>query len=137
MNYKKTKWFIYTVLVGLIPFFSRFIVYILSNEKDISFLFNPTDFIVFGLVLHITNINELENLVIDKAWKTKQNGFSIIFIAFYSILLTISLIATRDGSTFNQNTILVSSVLLSIASFFLSFSIFDYVSKIVMEGDNG
>ena len=44
----------------------------------------PPDFIAFGLVLHISIINELEHLSpAHQTWKTVNNGISVIFIALY------------------------------------------------------
>jgi hypothetical protein len=61
MKYKMANWLTYSVLVGLIPFISRVIIYLILQSKTSSFLFNEMDFISLGLVLHITNINELEH----------------------------------------------------------------------------
>ncbi|AFJ43528.1 hypothetical protein [Francisella orientalis] len=70
MGNKKIKWLIYTVLVGLIPILSRLIVWLVTKKGSVS-LFSPSDFVAFGLVLHISNINEIEHFSgIQKEWKT-------------------------------------------------------------------
>ena len=90
---KKTKWLIYTVLVGLIPILSRIFVWSVTEAGVVS-LIMASDFIAFGLILHISNINEIEHLADDeKSWKTVQNGVSIAFIAFYSVLFALIMIS--------------------------------------------
>ncbi len=52
-------------------------------------IFNASDFVAFGLILHISNINEIEHFNDnEKSWKTIQNGISIGFISLYSVLFT-------------------------------------------------
>ncbi len=60
MENKKVKWLIYTVLVGLIPILSRFLVWGVTEPGIVSFI-TASDFIAFGLILHISNINEIEH----------------------------------------------------------------------------
>ena len=74
MENKKTKWLIYTVVFGLIPIISRLLVWGVTQHGTVS-AFATSDFIAFGLILHISNINEIEHLSDDnKSWKT---GFSL------------------------------------------------------------
>ena len=40
----KLKWFIYTVLIGLIPVGARFIVVLVSPKANNDMLWNETDF---------------------------------------------------------------------------------------------
>lgn len=128
----KVKWLTYTVLVGLIPFFSRLLIFFLTASRNIDLLFNPSDFVAFGLILHISNINELEHSNLEKkSWKTIQNGLSIVFIAAYSVLFVIAVIEdTISPGVFNQTAVRVSPMILSIPSFALSYSIFDRLAKL-------
>ena len=130
MTYRKTKWFVYTVLVGLIPLLARVFVYLFLQETNIDFLFHETDLVIFGLILHITNINELEHLESeDKAWKTIQNGISIFFIVMYAVIFSSSCISSVNPGMFNKSMMWWSSLILSVVSFLVSYSIFDRVSK--------
>ena len=130
MTYRKTKWFVYTVLVGLIPLLARVFVYLFLQETNIDFLFHETDLVIFGLILHITNINELEHLESeDKAWKTIQNGISIFFIVMYAVIFSSSCIGSVNPGMFNKSMMWWSSLILSVVSFLVSYSIFDRVSK--------
>lgn len=127
MGNKKIKWLIYTVLVGLIPILSRLIVWIVTKEGSIDLL-SPSDFIVFGLVLHISNINEIEHFSgVEREWKTAQNGISIAFIAFYSVLFALTLIG---GNVVDITAITVCAIVLSVVSFLISYSVYDRISNI-------
>lgn len=123
---KKVKWLIYTVVVGLIPIVSRLIVWIVTKQGTVDLL-SPSDFVAFGLILHISNINEIEHFSeIEKEWKTVQNGISIAFIAFYSVLFTLNLIG---NGIVNVSAITKCAIGLSVVSFFISYSVFDRLSK--------
>ncbi len=97
MQNRKTKWLIYTVLVGLLPILSRLLVWAVTKEGSIN-IFSPSDFVAFGLVLHISNINEIEHFTnVEKEWKTaelnaaaatkKMNKTSISPIIVYNFYL--------------------------------------------------
>ena len=84
----KMNWLIYTVIIGLIPVFLRLIVFILHKERSVEFLCSEIDFIIFGLVLNSSNINELENKTrLNKKLKTRHIGLSVILIVIFSFLL--------------------------------------------------
>lgn len=126
MGNKKTKWLVYTVLVGLIPIISRVMVWLVTKSGTIEII-SPSDFIAFGLVLHISNINEIEHFGnVERDWKTMQNGISIAFIAFYSILFSLTLIG---NSVIDVTAITYCTIALSIVSFLISYSVYDRVSK--------
>jgi hypothetical protein len=123
MNTSKSKWFAYTVLVGLIPIASRLLVWAVSST-EIAAPFAPTDFVAFGLVLHISNINELEHATEhNKAWKTIQNGVSVIFIALYSVMFAVTLLAEKSPKLFNASSLLVCVAALAATSLALSLSV--------------
>lgn len=130
MENKKTKWLIYTVLVGLIPILSRIFVWSVTESGVVS-LIMASDFIAFGLILHISNINEIEHLADDeKSWKTVQNGVSITFIAFYSVLFALIMISEGIPSFIDIEAIKNCAVGLAVISFLISFSVFHRISKI-------
>jgi hypothetical protein len=127
MSARKIKWLVYTVLVGLIPIFSRLFAWLITKEGTLD-LFAAADFIAFGLVLHISNINEIEHLQnVSSQWKTAQNGFSITFIACYSVLFSVTLIG---GGIVSQKALLNVSVFLSIVSFLISYSVYYYLERV-------
>lgn len=89
----KSRWLLYTIVVGLIPFGVRSLIYLLFKDSTVDYLFNNIDFIVFGLVLSLANINELEDRTIyNFRWKMRARGGSIVLICFFTTLLTILLL---------------------------------------------
>jgi hypothetical protein len=126
MQSKKIKWLVYTVMVGLIPIITRFFAWAITTPGTAD-MFVSSDFMAFGLMLHISNINELEHLSVDPKWKTVQNGMSIIFITCYGVLLTSSLIGAK---VIDNSILLVISVILSAVSFGLSYSIYYYLERL-------
>ena len=127
MTDKKIKWLIYTVLVGLIPILSRSLAWLVTNTGTVSFL-SSSDFVAFGLVLHISNINEIEHFRnVGKEWKTVQNGVSIAFIAFYSVLYSLTLIGDK---VVNVLAITYCSIFMAIVSFLISYSVYDRISRL-------
>ena len=125
----KIKWLIYTVLVGLIPILSRALIWFISQNRTMDF-FNASDFVAFGLILHISNINEIEHFnERENSWKTIQNGISIAFISFYSVLFTCSLLGQSNPGLINVEAITHLSIVLSFVSFLISFSVYHTISK--------
>ncbi len=79
------KWFIYTVLAGLIPTLTKIIVFIRTDtHKSFGECFEEGDIVTFGLILVITNFNEL--LSVNKSINTKIDisisMFALLFIGF-------------------------------------------------------
>ena len=114
----------YTVALGLLPAVLRLMIGLTSPNEGIDLL-NAVDFILFGLVLHISNINELEHFNdSEKSWKTIQNGTSLVFVALYCSLY-VSHLYGEVGIV-----LLIVSMLLGIMSFLISFTVYDRTSKI-------
>lgn len=125
---KKIKWLIYTVLVGLIPMLSRLLIWAVTKSESVP-AFVAADFIAFGLVLHISNINEIEHLNDRQEWKTVQNGVSIVFIAFYSVLFAASVFQSVMPSVIDESVILNCTAVLAAVSLLLSFSVYHHISR--------
>ena len=91
---KKTKWLIYTVVIGLLPVLIRTFIYLIRIDVEAGYSINVVDIVTFGLVLHISNINELEDKEnVDKNWKTKNIGLSVLLLIIFSGILTVSYLA--------------------------------------------
>jgi hypothetical protein len=136
MENKKIKWLIYTVLVGLIPILARLMVWGVTQTGIVSIL-ATSDFIAFGLILHISNINEIEHITDDnKSWKTAQNGTSILFIALYSILFSLVMLGEGIPTLINSRPIMICTIFLATVSFMISFSVFHRISNIQKAGVN-
>lgn len=128
----KTKWLIYTVLIGLLPFIIRVVLFIVVKDRSLDFLMNESDFIIFGLVLNLTNLNELENQSKGE-WKSLMIGISAIQIAIYAGILALSYITELNEQIIEESTLFWCACVLSLFSFLLSFSIFDRLTKIPVE----
>lgn len=128
MKSSKSKWLAYTVLVGLIPIASRLLTSLITKGDAVK-LFAPADIIAFGLVLHISNVNEIEHVSLkDKSWKTAHNGASLFFIAIYSVLYAFTLLEEGASSFIDPKGLLYCSAILSTVSLLLSLSIFHRLS---------
>ena len=122
MTDRKAKWLMYTVTLGLLPALLRLMIGLTSPDEDID-LFSAVDFILFGLVLHISNINELEHFTYgEKSWKTIQNGASLAFLALYCGLY----VSHLHGET--GTILLIVSMLMGISSFLISFTVYNRTS---------
>lgn len=131
----KTKWLIYTVAIGLLPFLLRLLIFLIGKDTNVEFLMNEADFIVFGLVLNLTNLNELEH---KKAsiWKTKMIGIAALQIAFYAGILVVSYITEfPNQNIINPTLLFYCSLTLSIISFLFSYSIYDRINKTNTENE--
>lgn len=124
---KKTKWLIYTVLIGLIPFIIRTFIFLFDTTATSEFWLNSSDFIVLGLVLNLTNINELEDKDLDdKIWKTKNIGISVVFIAVYaSILAILTYSDFKLNQDLDKEIVKYCSIGLALLSFIFSYSIYN------------
>lgn len=124
---KKTKWLIYTVLIGLIPFIIRTFIFLFDKTATYDFWLNSADFIVLGLVLNLTNINELEDKDLDdKIWKTKNIGLSVVFIAVYAAILAILTYSDfKINQDLDKTVVKYCSIGLALLSFVFSYSIYN------------
>jgi len=129
MRFSKSKWLAYTLFVGLIPVLTRLIAWLITNAGVIE-PFAAPDFIVLGLVLHVSIINEIEHLPARvKEWKTLQNGASLIFVSVYSTLYAFTLVGERHASLIDATGMLGSCIALAMVSIALSALVFRRLSK--------
>lgn len=80
-----------------------------------------SDLVAFGLVLHSTNINEVNRLDQDLRWKSLNNGASILFLVIYAIILFTTIMPSPN---INQSSLVGTTIVLSLVSFALSFTVF-------------
>ena len=126
----KIKWLIYTVLVGLIPVLSRALIWFISQNRTMDF-FNAADFVAFGLILHISNINEIEHFNDpEKSWKTLHNGISIAFISFYSVLFACSLLGESNPGLIDMGAMKYAAIALNLTSFGISYSVYRRIAEL-------
>ena len=126
---RDTRWLVYTVLIGLIPVVCRVLVWIISQNRA-STPFNAADFILFGLVLHISIINRIEHLDGDQlSWKTNRNTASIAFIIIYAVLFTSDVLGQANPGLINSSYVLVAAPALCLISLALSISVYQDTAK--------
>lgn len=129
-RFSKSKWLAYTLLVGLIPLLTRLLAWTTTAAGKVGAVAAP-DFLAFGLVLHISIINELEHLPAkQREWKTIQNGTSLIFIALYSALYALTIIGERSANLIDADLMLTGSGVLALISTLLSWSVFHRLSNL-------
>ena len=126
---RKIKWITYTVFVDLIPVIVRLLVWAISQNRDMDFL-NAADFVVFGLIVHISIINEIEHFNDDqRSWKTVHNGTSIGFIAMYVALFASHIWGQSNPGLIDTDILSYLAISLSGVSALLGFSVYNRVSK--------
>jgi len=130
---RKIRWLIYTVIIGLIPFIIRLIVWWLcENTHDWDYIINEVDVVAFGLVLHLSIINELENeRRLDPKWKTICNGISIIMLIMFAVFLGISYLEDVTASKMiGINKLKALCTVLSVVSFLFCYAVYNELAAI-------
>ena len=127
----KTRWLVYTVLVALIPMLCRLLVWGMLDANNVNWI-DASDCIAFGIIVHISSINEVEHLD-DKqgSWKTIINGTSIAFITIYGVLFALNVVEESDKNLLKDGVLLYLVSVLAIISFVIGFAVFhrlQYVS---------
>lgn len=123
---KTTKWLIYTVLIGAAPFFIRLFIFLFVTKLKSDYVINEVDMVTFGLVLCISNINELEDRFdLEPRYKTIYVGMSVFLILLFSTFLGLAYFADLDkDNMIDKARIKVCSATLSVLTFIFSFSIY-------------
>lgn len=133
-----TKWLWYTIIIGLAPYFLRCTVVSLLYDSKFEMILNPYDLIIFGFIVGISNINEIELLdknIISRSWITTTNAISILTISFSCILFTISVLneirpdLVRPMTLFVFVCVVDCALLIYTISFYLYLKVCLYVSK--------
>ena len=95
-----------------------------------SFLMSESDFVVLGLVINLTNLNELEHRT-NSGWKSKMIGISALQIAVYSGLLTISLFTEVVNQVIiNETSLFIASVSIAAVSLLHGWVVIDRLNKL-------
>ncbi len=127
---KKTRWIFSTVIIGLLPFILRLSIYLVSEKSDINFLMAGSDFAILGLVLNLTNINEIEHKVGDH-WKSLIIGVSIVLIAFCAGFLALSYVSDLPGQNLIRREVIFYIALgLGAVSLIFSYSVYNMIQKL-------
>ena len=120
-------------MLGLIPFYVRLFIYFIANGVNPGYVLNEVDIATFGLILHISNINELQNISLDnlRKWKLTSTGITVVFIIVLGgILFGSYLAAATNTNIINKENLKTCSIYLSLFSLIFSYSIFNRINKI-------
>lgn len=117
-----SKWLIWTVLIGLVPTITRFIAWLLTKDGVVDSWLTYSDLVAFGLVLHVSNLNEVghASALFKERWKHVQIGVSVFFVIVYGVIMGGSIAA---GDNLDSTSVLRFTVVLSTVSFLLSYSV--------------
>ena len=120
----------YTVLVGLIPVLLRLLVWTISQTRNMEVL-NTADFVVFGLILHISSIHQIAHISDrQSSWKTILNGTSIFFITGYGFLFAAYLFGQSNPGLVNQEVTRCLAIGFSVVSFVIGYAVYDRITKL-------
>ncbi|XLZ70796.1 hypothetical protein ABT364_02160 [Massilia sp. SR12] len=129
MKLTTSKWLAYTFIVGLMPMSMRLLSWTVTTTGQLA-PFATQDIMAFGLVIHVSIINELEHIRRrDKGWKTIQNGTTVLFVSLYGALYTLSIVGERIGGFVNTDNILYISSVLAATSALLCQATFHHLSR--------
>lgn len=131
MRTNRIRWLVHTVLVGLIPILSRCFAWLVTQPGTVE-LVAATDFVAFGLVLHVSTINELEHSTTDSAtWKSAQTSAAVLFVTVYSVLYSIGLVS---ANVLDKDAMTRCAMGLALLSFLLNFSIYRHLDLALDRG---
>jgi len=129
MKFSKSKWFAYTLLVGLIPVLIRLLVWFVA-ASDLVEPITAIDLITFGLVLNASVINEVEHLPAkDHEWKSAQNGLAIASITFHGALYAMAVFGDKVDGVVNGDATLGAAILLASMSMLIALVNFHHLVK--------
>lgn len=127
----KLRWLIYTVAVGLIPLAIRALIYLCTREATLGFALNASDLVALGLVVSVTNLNEIDRVrVNDERWKEKCKGISIVAIVLFAGMLMMADMAELGGSPVIMERMKWLLILLNFAILSISASLYDRLARI-------
>jgi NADH:ubiquinone oxidoreductase subunit 4 (subunit M) len=111
-------------------------MFTLTSDVRPEFAIHEGDFIAFGLVLSITNINEIghESTSLDAQWKVFITGISLVLICLFAVLFALSVLHSMQPGVFSINKIKFAALGLSVGAGFFSYSIYDRLSRTPVVG---
>lgn len=118
------NWLIYTVLIGLIPTFSKIIIFLTVNNEKFSSIFDPLDFVSLGLVLCVSIITEIQKYNKDRGWKIFSIGITIFLLVFYGILFSESYLSKKLPNTINDKSLTIITLAIAGINLIYAFSVF-------------
>jgi peptidoglycan/LPS O-acetylase OafA/YrhL len=122
-----TRWLAYTFLVGLIPVLMRSLAWMTTREGRVA-AFSPPDLLVFGLVIHISLINELEHVSdVKRNARSAKNGISLTLICIYSALYAVNIIGEKDPGLIHDGAMFTTCAAMMLFSTIFSLKTFQWI----------
>lgn len=116
-------WIVCTIFLGTIPISLRAVIGFII-QVDCFKMYSISDFVGFGLLLHISSLHDLESLAVSKSKGRLINlVLSCIAICFYGVFFALSLISENLKGVINSDFLFVSVLILTGVSTLHSFAI--------------
>jgi hypothetical protein len=109
---KSIKWFITTMLVGLIPIFVRGLFSFFLQSKGTFQGISISDLILWGFVLNISMFNERDGFYgLNPAFREVTSVVPLFMIGLFFLVFTCGLVNEILPSMFNQWTLITTSII--------------------------
>ena len=140
----RSSWIFGTLVLGLVPLLSRFVVAVLVSPISWRFVFSPIDISFLALAFNWSNINESYRLFTQKKKKNKQNqikehilyinlGCSVIFIIIIaSILMGLYTNEKISKEIINYNLAGIIAMIICVISGIISFIFIGKINKLTL-----
>lgn len=129
----RLEWFISTILLGLAPTMLKAVIILLMKDKDWSLVINSIEFATFGIIVSVTSLNELIRKKQSKSsnWYLLRSSLAALSLVLLSIFLAFASASDfqDDVSIFDANALIYATIILSISSGVLSYSIYQPTTK--------
>lgn len=108
---RATHWWIYTVLIGLLPLLVRFVMYVSLRSATLGFVINESDLVSFGLVLGVANLKEIDHRSdADPLWRMKYLGHSVVSVVVFAAALVLANLAALNPELLDLRNIKLSLI---------------------------
>lgn len=132
-NPRSLRWFLYTVCVGSLPILIRLFIYFLVEENSLEII-SIGNVAFFGLVLHISNLNQMEYHVIkNETWRQKTVFTSLMFVIIFSIIFTLYFIDEATMLIIDAYKLQVTAILMTVLTLIYSISVNGALSSLKLK----
>lgn len=134
----RISWVLYTAVLGGAMILVRALLAFLVRSDNGILWYSITDFIGYGLILEITNINVLENRrELDAAWKKNQTLFCVFLVVVLVTVYAVSCFGETGGNAVHQGRLGWVAAALAVASLIHNYAVSDRLEKTGATGTDG
>ncbi|QDV53687.1 hypothetical protein Enr17x_57680 [Gimesia fumaroli] len=132
----KMNWFYFSVLIALLPVSCRLIIWIVLDNSIRIDAFSLVDLVAFGIVLHATSLNEINNIPVRKFtaeirdWKSRNVNTATFFLVLYGLFISLGIMTEVKTVKMNEYILLYSTFALGLVSLILSYRIYQKTATI-------